>query len=194
VSQGFPLGPQPCHSMGRKYDRWRYASALKGCMNTSLPTNSNALMSSERRRWYVHLALIVSLAGSLLSLIYLSHSITVHVIFGVWFMAMLLFHFYQRRRTIKSLLKRLMGVQTRSRATTRLIVSDIVLELLVLDVLVSGIVDGLNHHATEFPFATAIGLPPGLSQWHKLAALVLVVYAAVHVVRRRKRLRRSHIQ
>jgi hypothetical protein len=150
--------------------------------------------TGERRRWYVHLSLLVSLAGSLLSLIYLSHSITIHVIFGVWFMAMLLFHFYQRRRTIKSLIKRLIGIQTRTRETTRLVVSDIILELLVLDVLVSGIVDGLNHHATQFPFASALGLPPGLSQWHKLAALVLVVYATVHVIRRRKRLRRSHIQ
>jgi hypothetical protein len=167
---------------------------LKGRTITSLPTTSNALTGGERRRWFVHLALIVSLAGSLLSLIYLSHSITIHVIFGVWFMAMLLFHFYQRRRTIKSLFARLIGVQSRTRTTMRLVISDIILELLVLDVLVSGIVDGLNHHATEFPFASALGLPPGLSQWHKLAAIVLVVYATVHVIRRRKRLRRSHIQ
>jgi hypothetical protein len=152
------------------------------------------LTSGERRRWYVHLALIVSLAGSLLSLIYLSHSITMHVIFGVWFMGMLLFHFYQRRRTITSLLKRLIGLQSRTKATTRLIISDIVLELLVLDVLVSGSIDGLNHHATQFPFASALGLPPGLSQWHKLAALVLVVYATFHIIRRRRRLRRSRIQ
>jgi hypothetical protein len=139
-------------------------------------------------------ALLVSLAGSLLSLIYLSRSITLHVIFGVWFMAMLLFHFYQRRRTIRSLFKRLVGIQTRTGTTTRLAISDIILELLVPDVLVSGIVDGLQHQATQFPLASTLHLPPGLSQWHKLAAFVLVIYAAVHIVRRRKRLRRSHIQ
>jgi hypothetical protein len=116
------------------------------------------------------------------------------VIFGVWFMAMLMFHFYQRRRTISMLLRRLVGAQTRARASTRLIVSDIILELLVVDVLVSGLVDGLDHHATQFPLASALGLPAGLSQWHKLAALVLVIYATVHFIRRRKRLRRSHIQ
>lgn len=160
----------------------------------TLHPKSMRMSSSERRRWYVHLALLVSLAGSLLSLIYLSRSITMHVVFGVWFMAMLLFHFYQRRRTISSLFKRLFGVQVRTRATSRLVVSDIILELLVVDVLVSGIVDGVNHQATEFPLASALHLPPGLSQWHKLAALVLVVYAIVHVVRRRKRLRTSHIQ
>jgi uncharacterized membrane protein (DUF485 family) len=161
---------------------------------TSLPVKSKAFTVSERRRWYVHLALLVSLAGSLLSLIYLSHSITIHVIFGVWFMVMLLFHFYQRRRTISILFRRLVGAQTRARASTRLIVSDIILELLVIDVFVSGLVDGLDHHATQFPLSSALGLPPGLSQWHKLAAFVLVIYATIHFVRRRKRLRRSHIQ
>jgi hypothetical protein len=151
-------------------------------------------VSGERRRWYVHLALLASLAGSLLSLIYLSRSITIHVIFGVWFMFMMLFHLFQRRRTIATLLKRTFGSHKRTRSTSRLAISDILLELLVLDVFVSGLIDGLNHHATQLPFATAIGLPPGLSQWHKLAAIVLVLYATVHIIRRRKRLRRSHIQ
>ena len=166
----------------------------KGRTITSIPTKPNASRSGERRRWYVHLALMLSLAGSLLSLIYLSHSITIHVIFVVLFMVALLFHFFQRRRIIKSLLKRLVGAQTRVRVTTRLAISDIILELLVLNVLVSGIVDGVHHQATQFPFASALHLPPGLSQWHKLAAFALVVYATVHVIRRRKRLRRSHIQ
>lgn len=137
---------------------------------------------------------MVSLAGSLLSLIYLSHSITIHVIFGVLFMVALLFHFYQRRRTITLLFKRLFGPTTRTRASSRLVVSDLILELLVLNVLISGIVDGLHHHATQFPLAATLGLPPGLSQWHKLAAIVLVIYATVHILRRRRRLRRSHIQ
>jgi hypothetical protein len=140
------------------------------------------------------LALLLSLAGSLLSRIYLSHSITIHVIFGVAFMIMMLCHLFQRRRTVKSLLMRLARSQSRSKKMTRLAISDVILELLVLNVLVSGIVDGLNHQATQMPLASAIGLPPGLSQWHKLSALVLVVYATVHVIRRRKRLRRSHIQ
>jgi hypothetical protein len=159
----------------------------------STPSTRITATRGERRRWYVHLALMVTLAGSLLSLITLSHSITVHVIFGVLFMVILLLHFWQRRRTITSMFKRIVGLQTRTRVSTRLAISDLILELLVLNVLVSGIVDGLQHHATQFPFATALGLPPGLSQWHKLAAIVLVVYAVVHITRRRKRLRRSHI-
>jgi hypothetical protein len=152
------------------------------------------MSNSERSRWYVHLALLASLAGSLLSLIYLSHSITIHVIFGVWFIVMMLMHLFQRRRTIKSLLKRLAGFQPRTRSTTRLAISDVIFELLTLNVLVSGIVDILKHHSTQFPLAASLHLPPGLDQWHKLAAIVFVVYAIVHVTRRRKRLRRSHIQ
>jgi hypothetical protein len=136
----------------------------------------------------------VSLAGSLVSLIYLSHSITIHVIFGLFFMLMMTLHLAQRRRTIKTILKRLLQAQTRAPAASRLAISDIILELLVLNVLVSGVADALSHHATQFPLATALHLPAGLAQWHKLAAIILVVYAIVHIIRRRKRLRRSHIQ
>lgn len=152
------------------------------------------LSSGERSRWYVHLALLTSLAGSLLSLIYLSHSITVHVIFGVWFFIMMLIHLYQRRRTITSLLKRLVGTKPRTSSTTRLAISDVVFELLALNVLVSGTVDILKHHSTQFALATALHLPPGLDQWHKVSAIVFVVNAIVHVTTRRKRLRHSHIQ
>lgn len=170
-------------------------SALSnGRVITALPLKSQSLTRVERRRWYVHLALLASLAGSLLSLIFLSHSITIHVIFGVLFMVTMCLHLFQRRRTIRTLARRLLGVQTRARASSRLAFSDILLELLVLDVLVSGVVDGLSHHATQFPLARELHLPPGLAQWHKLASLILVVYVTVHIVRRRKRLRRSHIQ
>lgn len=160
----------------------------------TVPANPKAVTIGERRRWFVHLALLLSLAGSLLSLIYLSHSITIHVIFGVLFMVMMLVHLFQRRRTIKALLKRLVGTQARTKTSTRLAIADIILELLVLNVLVSGIIDGLTHHATQFPLANLLHLPPGLDQWHKLSAIVLVIYATVHIIRRRKRLRRSHIQ
>ncbi len=87
---------------------------IEGCTVTTLPAKPNAVTSGERRRWYVHLALMVSLAGSLLSLIYLSHSITIHVVFGVLFVVVMLVHLFQRRRTIKTLLQRMFGVQTRA--------------------------------------------------------------------------------
>jgi hypothetical protein len=158
------------------------------------PTTVRAERGTERRRWYVHLVLLASLAGSLLSLIWLSRSITLHVVIGVVFMAVLLAHFIQRRRTITSILKQLLGVKARARGAIRLAASDVILELLVLDVLVSGIVDVVNHQTTQLNFLAPFGWPPGLIQWHKVASFLLVIYATVHVVRRRRRLRRSHIR
>ncbi len=136
----------------------------------------------------------MTLAGSLFSLIYLSHSITIHVIIGVLFMVMMLLHLFQRRRTIKALRNRLMRMHAGTGPRARLAISDMILELLALNVLVSGGVDILKHHVTQFPLAAALHLTPGLDQWHKIAAIVFVMYAIVHVTRRRTRLRRSHIQ
>jgi hypothetical protein len=158
---------------------------------TSVPAIPRATKRLEQTRWYVHLVLLASLAGSLISLIFLSHSITVHVVIGVLFMVMMLLHLLQRRRAIAGLFKRFIGVRTRTRVTTRLAVSDIILELLALNVLVSGTIDIVRHQATRLTLA---GLPPGLDQWHKLAAIVFVLYAVVHIIRRRKKLRHSQIQ
>jgi hypothetical protein len=80
--------------------RQTFFSFLKAFIIASQLEKLKVVSGSERRRWYVHVALLTSLAGSLLSLIYLSHSITIHVIFGVAFMIMMLFHLFQRRRTI----------------------------------------------------------------------------------------------
>jgi hypothetical protein len=161
---------------------------------TDISATPRTATRAERRRWYVHLGLLISLAGSFLSLIILSRSITVHVILGVLFMVMLLGHLYQRRRTLSSLHKRLVGITVRAKVTRRLAVSDTILELLVTNVLVSGIVDAINHQETQFSLLASIGFPRGLVQWHKLAAFVLFVYVIIHVYRRRKRLRRSRIQ
>jgi hypothetical protein len=155
---------------------------------------AKAVTRVERRRWYVHLALLVTLAGSLVTLIYLSHSITIHVIFGVAFMVFVLFHLYQRRRTIASFAKQLGGFSGRMKGPSRLALSDTILELVVANVLVSGVVDIVNHQATQLNFLGSLGFPPGLIQWHKLASFILVVYVIVHVSRRWRRLRRSHIR
>jgi hypothetical protein len=155
---------------------------------------SKAVARSENRRWYVHLALLVTLAGSLVTLVYLSHSITIHVIFGVAFMVLLLFHLVQRRRTVASFVRQFARTTRRSKGPSRLAISDTILELLALNVLISGIVDIVNHQATELNFLGSIGFPAGLIQWHKLASFVLVIYAVVHVSRRWRRLRRSHVR
>lgn len=153
-----------------------------------------ATAASQRRRWHVHLTLLVTLGGSLVSLVWLSHSITIHVIVGTGFMVILVAHFVQRRRTIVALAHELQRRTSHRRRVRRLALSDAVLELLVLDVLASGLVDALHHHSTDVPFLSALGVSPGLVQWHKLAAVALTVYAATHVVRRRRRLRHSSIR
>jgi hypothetical protein len=161
---------------------------------TEIPVTTKTVLRGEHRRWYVHLALLVTLAGSLLTLIYLSRSITLHVIFGVAFMVFVLFHLIQRRRTVVSLAKQLAITSRRSKGPSRLAISDTILELLVLNVLVSGVVDIVNHQATQLNFLGSIGFPPGLIQWHKLASFVLVIYLVVHISRRWRRLRRSHVR
>jgi hypothetical protein len=161
---------------------------------TDVPVTTRAVIRGERRRWYVHLALLVTLAGSLVTLIYLSHSITIHVIFGVGFMVFVLFHLYQRRRTVASLAKQLARTSRRTKGRSGLAISDTILELLVLNVLVSGVVDIVNHQATQLNFLGSIGFPAGLIQWHKLASFILVIYVIVHFSRRWSRLRRSHVR
>lgn len=161
---------------------------------SEVETPTRDVITGERRRWYVHLGLLVTLAGALASLITLSHSITAHVVIGVSFMALMLCHLYQRRRTVRSLLTQLVTRHGRARRLRRLAVSDLILEFLVANVLLSGIVDALNHHAAYLPLVGSLGLPPGLTRWHQLSSLVLVVYAIVHFSRRWGRLRRSHIR
>jgi hypothetical protein len=151
------------------------------------------VVAGERRRWSVHLALLVTLAGSLLTLVFLGRSITLHVVVGVAFMVLVVAHLAQRRRTVSALARQWATGKGHSRGPRRLALSDTILELLVVNVLVSGIVDALRHQSTVLPFAPTLGLPPGLDQWHKVAGIVLVIYAIVHVTRRRRRLRRSHI-
>jgi hypothetical protein len=162
-------------------------------MSKEQPAGFNSASTAQLFRWLVHLGLILTLAGSLLTLITLSHSITVHVIVGAIFMLLLCCHLYQRRRTVGTLFKRLTGVMPRSSSSTRLAASDTILVLLVINVLLSGIIDGVSHQATQLPFLLSTGFPQGLAQWHKLAAIVLVLYATTHLVRRRSRLRRSRI-
>ena len=161
---------------------------------TNVPITTRPPTRTERRRWFVHLGLLITLAGSLLSLIWLSRSITIHVVIGVLFLVFLCGHLYQRRRTMVALLRRMVRVNLRTTASGRLAISDTILLLLVANVLISGIVDALNHQETQLTFLASIGFPPGLVQWHKLSAFILVLYVVVHVSRRRKRLRNSRIR
>ena len=64
----------------------------------------------------------------------------------------------------------------------------VVLLVVSLNVLASGLVDWGRGAPTDLP------LPKPFTRWHLDAGLILVVYLALHVLRRRKRLRRSTLR
>ena len=70
----------------------------------------------------------------------------------------------------------------------RAIASDAVLAFLAVNVLVSGLLDWSRGTPVGLPF------PRPFSRWHLDSSLILVIYLAVHIWRRRKRLRRSTIR
>ncbi len=82
----------------------------------------------------------------------------------------------------------IVGVRTSDGRRIRLTVSDLLLLFITLNVLVSGVLDWNRGAPIQAP------LPRPFGRWHLDSGLVLVVYLAVHVWRRRKRLRRSTIR
>jgi len=152
--------------------------------------------SIARNRWLVHLALILgflvaTISAVFLSRKYLGHSGTTdHSIIGLLVLAFVIVHLIQRRQTVKRLLTRLFGRRSSVGRQSRLVVSDVTLWILTLNAMVSGLVDFLVGHTIYL----AIPGPYVLQKWHAMSILVLLVYVIVHVVRRRKRLRASHIR
>lgn len=162
----------------------------------SIRTESDSRKDSvARRRWTVHLLLIVGFLAATLSPIFLSkkylfHSGTTnHAIIGLIVLALVLVHLWQRRRTVWRLVSRFWGPRSPG-ARTRLAVSDVILWLLFLNTTISGIADFIVGHTI---FLSLPG-PNILQKWHALAVLVLLVYVIVHVIRRRTRLRTSHVR
>jgi hypothetical protein len=139
----------------------------------------------SRSRWAVHLALLFAAAASLGTLQLLHVRLAYHTVVGLVFVALVLVHLIQRRHTIARLAT---GFVRGAERKVRLALSDLVLLLITLNVLVSGIVDWSRGEPTQVP------LPKPFFRWHLDAGLLLVAYLIVHVVRRRKRLRRSNIR
>ena len=82
----------------------------------------------------------------------------------------------------------IVGVRASDGRRIRLTLSDFLLFFITLNVLVSGVLDWNRGGPIQVP------LPRPFGRWHLDSGLVLVVYLAVHVWRRRKRLRRSTIR
>ena len=129
----------------------------------------------------VHLGLLCSAAAAIGTLDLLHVRIAIHTDVGLVFVGLVVVHLAQRRRTLARISTRIVRARTFAERAIRLAVSDVLLLFITLNVLVSGVLDWSRGVPIQLPL-------PGPS------GLALVVYLAVHVWRRRKRLRRSTIR
>lgn len=142
----------------------------------------------SRSLWAVHLGLLCSAAAALATLQLLHVRIAIHTDVGLVFVGLVCVHLIQRRHTLARMATQLVRAKTFVQRRIRLTLSDVVLLFLTLNVLVSGILDWNRGAPIGVP------LPRPFSRWHLDSGIALVIYLAVHVWRRRKRLRRSVIR
>jgi hypothetical protein len=150
-----------------------------------------AVSARARSRWTVHLALLVTITVALVPLLLFNVSprVTVHVIIACVFLGLVIVHLAQRRHTLRRLIAQLARVGSRTKGR-RLAISSAIFAFLVANVLASGIVDLATGQNTRIPL-------PGVRLfigWHFLSSLLFLGYLITHVIRRRKRLRRSLIR
>jgi hypothetical protein len=150
-----------------------------------------AASARARSRWTVHLALLITITVALVPLLLFNVSprVTVHVVIACVFLGLVIVHLAQRRHTLRSLIAQLARVGSRTKGR-RLAISDAIFAFLVANVLASGIVDLATGQNIRIPL-------PGVRLfigWHSLSSLLFLGYLITHVIRRRKRLRRSLIR
>ncbi len=144
-----------------------------------------------RSRWAVHLALLITVIVALVPLLLFNVNprVTVHIALACVFFGLVIVHLTQRRHTLRRLTAQLMRAGSRMTGR-RLALSDAIFGFLVINVLASGIYDLATGQNTRVPL-------PGLHLfigWHSLSSLLFLGYLIAHVIRRRKRLRRSRIR
>jgi hypothetical protein len=158
---------------------------------TGAPAERFADAHSARRvrsRWIVHLGLLLTAAGALVTLDFLHVRIAIHTDIGLAFVGLVIVHLAQRRRTAIRMVSQLSRARSFVERRIRLAGSDLLLAFIMLNVLVSGILDWSSGTLVRLP------LPRPFDRWHGLSGVVLVTYLMVHVWHRRKRLRRSVIR
>jgi hypothetical protein len=143
-------------------------------------------------RWTVHLGLLLTLGGALFFLLQRSGSIAPHVLLGLAFAGFVVAHLVQRRRTIRGLSAALVRVRTVYQRRGRKAMADLVLALATLNVIVSGTVVGLTGRNIALPLGV-VGVHTFIG-WHTSSALILLACLVPHVLRRRNRLRHSHVR
>lgn len=131
----------------------------------------------ERRRWWVHLVLMVSAAVSVV----LEPVLTLHIALGLLFVGFVAAHLVQRRRVSVSLARRFGSLRALVGPSGRLAVADAVLAVLTAAMLASGIWDWVDGHPTRI-------------RWHAITGVLLAGFLVVHTVRRRGRLRGSTVR
>jgi hypothetical protein len=145
-------------------------------------------MWRARSRLLVHVGLLALLAAALGTLQLLHVRNAIHADVGLVFAGLVVVHLAQRRHRTARMLAQLMRLRPRVERELRLLASDAILTFVTINVVVSGIVDWGRGSPSLLP------LPQPLDRWHLTSSVVLVLYLIVHVLRRRKRLRRSTIR
>jgi hypothetical protein len=185
----------------------RRAATASRCGETSVDTENQGAARGEavdapaerrarsqtawrtRSRWLVHLGLLAFAAAALGTLQLLHIRNAIHADVGLAFAGLVIIHLTQRRHRIAGMFARLWGSRRRIARELRLLASDSVLAFVTVNVVVSGLLDWNRGAPLLLPL-----LPPPFDRWHLLSSVVLVVYLAIHVSRRWKRLRRSTIR
>jgi hypothetical protein len=142
----------------------------------------------SRSRWLVHLGLLASVAGAFATLQLLHIRNAIHADVGLVFAGLVIVHLAQRRHRIARMFAQLIHLRPQVERELRLLASDAILTFITINVVVSGILDWGRGEPLLLP------LPPPLQRWHLTSSAVLVVYLAVHVTRRWKRIRRSTVR
>jgi hypothetical protein len=138
---------------------------------------------------------MLGFAAALVSLAFLTRhylglwGTTDHAIIGLLVLGLVLVHLYQRRRTVRRLLSRLVGGRDSTGPPSPQAVSDLILWFVTLNAMMSGVADFVVGHQIYLP----IPGPSIVQRWHAMGVLVLLVYVIVHISRRRQRLWRSRI-
>jgi hypothetical protein len=141
-----------------------------------------------RSRFAVHLGLVASAAAAIATLQLLHVRVAYHTVVGLIFVGLVVVHLIQRRQTIARMAHQMVRARTFVERRIRLALSDLVLFVIVVNVLVSGLIDWSRGSPTQVP------LPAPFYRWHLDSGLALVIYLAVHGWHRRKRFRRSTIR
>jgi hypothetical protein len=159
--------------------------------NDDIVAGQNRASRRARSRWAVHLALLITVIVALVPLLLFSVGprVTVHVVIACVFLGLVIVHLAQRRRTLSRLVAQLARAGSRMKGR-RLAVSDAIFGFLVLNVLASGIYDLVTGRNTRID-VPGIHLYIG---WHSLSSVLFLGCLITHVIRRRKRLRRSLIR